>query len=177
MGLRKLDGTAKVPRTLDRCRRCRGDLGGATQPFDGLLANLERLRFVRPLRAGNTGRFAVMKGDQFGHRILPLAGQALEPFGRRRMQPPTLGASQGLVGDLPYQDVAEGKDIAPRQTKEILLDQLLDDVVHVDDGRFQGQETRRTEGAPEYRAQLDDAALFRAELVEARQHGGLNGIR
>src|SRR5437868_13276081 len=72
MGLRKLDGTAKVPRTLDRCRRRRGDLGGATQPFDGLLANLERLRFVRPLRAGNAGRFAVMKGDQFGHRILPL---------------------------------------------------------------------------------------------------------
>ena len=93
------------------------------------------------------------------------------------MKAPTLGAGQGLERHLADQDVAEGEDIGPRGTKEILVHQPVDHLVQSLEGRFQREEARWSKRSSEHRAQLNDPPLLRGEQVESSQHRGLDRIR
>ena len=118
-----------------------------------------------------------MVGDEFGHGFLAFAGNAREPLRGRGVQAAPFCSRQRLVGNLADQDVAKREDIGPRGAQKILIQQPIDDLVHALEVRFQGEQSRGSERASKHRTQLDDAALLRRELVEARQHRGLHRIR
>ena len=88
--------------------------------------------------------------DQLGERILSLTGQPFQPGGRRGVEPPTLGAGQGLVRHLADQDVAKGEDIGPRGAKEVFIHQAVDDLVYPLQGRFERKQSRRSERASKH---------------------------
>ena len=88
-----------------------------------------------------------MVADQLRQRIFPLAGQPFQPGGGSRVEASALGSGQGLVRDLADQDVAKGEDVGSGGAKEILLRQLIDELRHSLERGFQGEQSRRTEGA------------------------------
>ena len=166
-----------MPCALDRSGCRRRDLGCAGQPFNRVLSNLECLRVIRPLCRGDAGGLPIVVGDEFGQGFLAFAGNACQPTRGRGVQAATFRSRQRLVGNLADQDVAKREDIGPGRAQKILIQQPVDDLVHALEVRFQGEQSRGSECASKHRAQLDDAALLRRQLVEAGQHCGLHRIR
>ena len=155
----EVDRASQVPGSFLRGGPCRRNFGGATLPVGGFLSNLFRFGIVGALRGRNRGCLAVVIGDQFGKGVLPFSSQSLEPTPGSGVQPSTVEPGQGLVGDLPNQNVAKAVEIASPGTEQISVEQLVGALRQSLELGRERLHPGQAERAAEDGAQLDGSAL------------------
>src|SRR5437867_2025656 len=119
-----------------------------------------------------------MKRNQLGELIPTSCGGGLQPARGGGMEAGAFRACQGAIRDVTNQDVAKDKVATANWSKQVPIDKALDG-----SRSFRGQiavhrcDPGSAEATAEDRADLNKAPRGRVERVQAREDGGLYGVR